>query len=110
MTDLSATPPERARKAVQLALQRLQEPGTGIAVAAAMGVSESTVSRIKTERLEEVALFLACLGLKVVPAEFKCVDPAAYAFLTATHEKVMRRAQGAAAHLGSGRVSLCRPQ
>lgn len=92
MTELSATPPERARKAVQLALQRLQEPGTGIAVAAAMGVSESTVSRIKTERLEEVALFLACLGLKVVPAEFKCVDPAAYAFLTATHEKVMRRA------------------
>lgn len=92
MPELSLTPPERARKTVQQALQRLQEPGTGVAVAAAMGVSESTVSRIKTERLEEVALFLACLGLKVVPAEFKCVDPGAYAFLTGTFEKVQRSA------------------
>jgi len=90
MSQVSMAPAERARKTVQLALQRLQEPGTGVAAAAAMGVSESTVSRIKTERLEEVALFLAVLGLKVVPAEMKCVDPAAYAFLTATHEKVMR--------------------
>jgi hypothetical protein len=55
-----------------------------------MGVSESTVSRFKTDRLEEAAMFLAHLGLKVVPAEFKCVEPSAYAFLTATHEKVMR--------------------
>jgi len=92
MNAVSVPPSERARKTVQLALQRLQEPGTGVAVAAAMGVSESTVSRIKTERLEEVSLFLACLGLKVVPSEFKCVDAAAYAFLTAAHEKVMRRA------------------
>ena len=92
MSEVSAGPAERARKTVQSVLQRLQEPGTGVAVAAAMGCSESTVSRIKTERLEEVALFLACLGLKVVPAEFKCVDPAAYEFLTKTHEKLMRLA------------------
>ena len=90
MAEVCVPPPERARKTVQLVLQRLQEPGTGVAVAAAMGCSESTVSRLKTEKLEEMALFMACLGLKVVPAEFKCVDPAAYAFLTATHEKVMR--------------------
>lgn len=90
MNAVSATPAERARKAVQLALQRLQEPGTGVSLATAMGVSEATVSRIKTERLEEVLLLLAHLGLKVVPAEFKCVDAAAYAFLTSTHEKVMR--------------------
>lgn len=92
MQPVSVPPGERARKTVQLVLQRMQEPATGIAVAASMGVSESTVSRIKTERLEEVALFLAVLGLKVVPAEFKCVNPDAYAFLTATHEKVMRLA------------------
>lgn len=90
MAEVCVPPPERARKTVQLVLQRLQEPGTGVAVAAAMGVSESTVSRMKTDHLEQVALFLACLGLKVVPSEFKCVDPAAYDFLTRTHEKVMR--------------------
>lgn len=92
MPSVSSPPPERARKTVQLVLQRLQEPGMGIALATSMGVSESTISRIKSERLEEVAQLLAHLGLKVVPAEFKCVDPAAYAFLTATHEKVMRTA------------------
>lgn len=82
----------RARKTVQVVLQRLQEPGTGVAVAAAMGVSESTVSRLKSAHLEELALLMAVLGLKVVPVEFKCVNPEAYGFLTSTHEKVMRLA------------------
>ena len=92
MSSVSKSPPETARKGVQLALQALQEPGKAGAVAATMGVSDSTVSRIKTERLEEVVLFLAHLGLKVVPTEFKCVDPAAYAFLTTTHQRVMTKA------------------
>ena len=74
---------------MQLALQALQEPGKAASTAVAMGVSDSTISRIKTERLEEVLVFLAHLGLKVVPQEFKCVDPAAYAFLTHTHELVL---------------------
>lgn len=77
---------------MQLALQQLQEPGKASAVAAAMGVSDSTVSRIKTERLEECLTFLAHLGLKVVPADFKCVEPSAYAFLTTSHQRVMQTA------------------
>ncbi len=77
---------------MQLALQRLQEPGKAGAVAVAMGVSDSTVSRIKTERMEEVLTLLAHLGLKVVPADYKCVNPDAYAFLTRPHERVMREA------------------
>lgn len=92
MPPVSKTPAETARKGVQLALQALQEPGKAGAVAAAMGVSDSTISRIKTERLEEVVMVLAHLGLKVVPAEFKCVDPAAYTFLTTTHQRVMQKA------------------
>lgn len=77
---------------MQLALQRLQEPGKAGAVAVAMGVSDSTISRIKTERMEEVLTLLSHLGLKVVPADYKCVNPDAYAFLTRTHERVMREA------------------
>ena len=92
MPTLSRTPAETARKGVQLAFQVLQEPGRAVAAAATMGVSESTISRIKNERMEEVVLFLAALGLKVVPVEFKCVDPTAYAFLTSTHQRVMQRA------------------
>ena len=85
------TPAQRVQQAQSLVLQRLAA-ATQAATAAAMGVSESTVNRIKTERLEEVLLMVAHLGLKVVPAEFKCVDPEAYAFLTKTHERVMRQA------------------
>lgn len=89
MTDTS--PAERAKKAHRLALQRTAAV-TQVAVAAAMGVSESTVNRIKTERLEEVLLFLAHLGLKVVPADFKCVDRASYDFLVRSHTRVMEKA------------------
>lgn len=92
MPEVSKPPTETARKGVQLALQRLQEGGKAGAVAVAMGVSDSTVSRIKTERLEEVVTMLAHLGLKVVPGDFRCVNPEAYAFLTSTHERVMREA------------------
>ena len=92
MTSVSSLPAETARKGVQLALQHLQEAGKAGAVAVAMGVSDSTVSRIKTERLEECVLLLAHLGLKVVPTDFRCVNPEAYAFLTSTHARVMREA------------------
>lgn len=83
------TPGERSHLAQSLVLQRMAAAGQN-ELAKLMGVSESTINRIKTERLEEVLLVLAHLGLKVVPAEFKCVDPDAYAFLTRTHERVMR--------------------
>ena len=85
------TPAERAKKAHSMVLHRMAD-ATQTALAVAMGVSESTVNRIKTERLEEVLQMLAHLGLKVVPADFKCVNPEAYAFLTSTHERVMREA------------------
>lgn len=55
-----------------------------------MGVSDSTISRIKTERMEECITLLSHLGLKVVPASYHCLDAEAYAFLTSTHERVMR--------------------
>ena len=75
MTTVSANPSERARKAYLTVLQRLQDPGTGVAVAAAMGVSESTVSRFKNEHMETLCQVLAHLGLKVVPVEMQCFPP-----------------------------------
>ena len=71
-------------------LQALQAPGTAVAIAVVMGVSESTVSRIKNERLAECLHMLACAGFKVVPADYKCVRPEAYAFLTSTFQRVER--------------------
>lgn len=85
------SPWDRARKAQALVLQRLADR-TQTQAAADMKVSETTMNRIKTERLEEVLLLISHLGLKVVPADFVCVDGAAYAFLTTTHERVMKKA------------------
>lgn len=92
MSELSPTATERARKGMQLALRALQEPGKAGALAIAMGISDSTVSRIKTERLEEVLLFLAHLGIKCVPSDFRCVSSETYQFLTSAHQRVMARA------------------
>jgi hypothetical protein len=88
----SLTPPERARKGAQLALQALQEPGTAASLAVAMGCSESSISRLKNEHLEHVLVLLAHLGLKVVPAEHCCVARETYEFLTRSHARVMQQA------------------
>jgi hypothetical protein len=69
------SPAERARKISALVLQRAQRDATQVALAAAMGVSESTVSRmLAPESLDKLALMLAHVGLKVVPLERVCVD------------------------------------
>lgn len=72
MDVVSNTPVERARKAYSMILLRLQPAGTQIALAASMGVSETTISRFKTEHLETLCSLLAHLGLKVVPVEMQC--------------------------------------
>lgn len=72
MTASLITPIERARKACSTVLRAMQEPGRQGAIAAAMGVSESTVSRLKNDQLEQFCLLLAHAGLKVVPVEMQC--------------------------------------
>lgn len=54
-----------------------------------MGLSESTVSRIKNERLEEVLLFLAHLGIKCVPSDYQCVDSKTFGAFQVLWEKAM---------------------
>lgn len=66
-------PDERARKTVQVVLQRLSG-GNQVAIATALGLSESTISRHKNEHLELFAKILAHAGLKVVPVEACVVD------------------------------------
>jgi hypothetical protein len=92
MAEASVLPAATARKGVTLAMHALQEAGKAGAVAVAMGVSDSTISRIKTERLEECLLMLAHLGIKAVPTSFKCVDRESYDFLVRSHTRVMEKA------------------
>jgi hypothetical protein len=69
MTQSSPTVDASARKMVSTVLQVLQEPGRAVAIATALGVSESTVSRLKNEHLETLCSVLAYAGLKLVPAD-----------------------------------------
>ncbi|KVE27242.1 hypothetical protein WS67_12125 [Burkholderia singularis] len=61
-----------------MVLQRLQEPGIQAALAVAQGVSESTVSRTKTDKLEDAIAMITHLGFKIVPESKVCVDRAMY--------------------------------
>ena len=57
---------------VSIVLQRLASPGRQVAVATSMGVSESTISRLKNDHLEPLCALLAHAGLKIVPVEMQC--------------------------------------
>lgn len=89
MTELLITPTERARKAHARILQALQEPGTGIAIADKLNVSESTVSRIKNEKLEEVLAFIYASGFKIVPQNSVCVNVQALEFMRLLAAKIL---------------------
>ncbi|WP_431509878.1 hypothetical protein [Variovorax sp. DAIF25] len=78
-----------------MTMRALAEPGRAAGVAAAMGLSEATISRIKNERLEEVLTFLAHLGFKTVPAEFQCVDERTFAAFQILWEKAMSQTSAA---------------
>lgn len=92
MAESLPTVPERARKIVSTIRASLKGDETQAAIAIATGMSPATVNRLLNDHLENFATLVAQLGLKVVPAEFKCVDAAAFEFLTTTHAKVMREA------------------
>lgn len=74
MAGVSLPPPERARKNEQVILHALAAAGQST-VALAMGVNESTVSRMKDGALAQAAALLAHCGLKVVPVGVQCFDP-----------------------------------
>lgn len=89
MTALFITPAERARKMQSAILRKLQESGSQVALATAMGVSETTISRFKSEQLEQFCLILAHLGMKSVDASKVCVDREAYESMTYIASKAM---------------------
>ena len=56
-----------ARKAHTAVLQATQDPGAAKQIAIALSVSEATVSRAKTDKLDDAVALLYALGFKVVP-------------------------------------------
>jgi len=62
----------------------------GVAISAALGVSESTVSRIKTEHVEHVLSFLYALGFKLVSQDKVCSDLNEIQMLRQTYARAVR--------------------
>ena len=75
MNESSSNHAETTRKFESLLLRHLAEVGQS-ETAARMGVSESTVSRMKGEDVQRIASFLAAVGLKPVKADALTVDRA----------------------------------
>lgn len=74
MTAPSASFEERARKNLATIFAGLSSVGQ-VKVALALGVVESTVSKMKADELEVASRVLAAAGLKVVPGSYRCVEP-----------------------------------
>lgn len=89
----NGAPDERARKALSLCLQRFASVGQR-SIAESLGCHESTVSRLKDGDLERFCNIVALLGLKVVPAEYRCARPelieAALVFAKASIEQISK--------------------
>lgn len=91
MTQPPESPRDVARKGHALALRRLAEKKATV-VAREMDETDSSISKLKNEQLEQCILLLAHLGIRLVPADAKCLSEQAYQFLTSTHARFVRRA------------------
>lgn len=103
MTEVSPSMRESARKIESSLLQRLSSVGQ-VTVARSMDVSESTISRLKDGQIAVVSQLLAALGLKLVPADFKVVDPARAQAMYTLYEAAINRMSNPAELLFSDEV------
>lgn len=65
---------EMARKNLATIFAGLSSVGQ-VKVAATLGISESTLSKMKGEELTDASRVIAAAGLKVVPATHRCMEP-----------------------------------
>lgn len=77
-------------------LQHLQEGGKQGAIAVAMGVADSTVSRLKSDHAEGVLALLYHAGLKVVPQSVNCYPAADVEAWYAAYRRQVTHAETAA--------------
>lgn len=80
---------DRAKRMEALVLQALQNETKLTAIATAMGVSTSTISRPLNDHLPKFCEVLVRAGLKIVEQERICVDPDTYRAMTHIATKAM---------------------
>ena len=72
MSEFSISPLEKARKALAPVLQLLKKDGKQGQIATSMGVSDSSMSRLVNDHLDDVIVVLYHAGFKVVSQDMRC--------------------------------------
>jgi hypothetical protein len=75
MAEAFMDPVIRARKIEAIVLKRMHAVASQDALALALNVNASTVSRLISEHLPKLALLMAHVGVKAVPVEVSAYDP-----------------------------------
>jgi hypothetical protein len=76
MTEFCISPLEKSRKALSAVLQVLKNNGKQGAIATAMGISDSTMSRLVNDHMEQIVSALYHGGFKVVSQDMQCYPSA----------------------------------
>lgn len=95
MAELSSTPIERSRKAFAAVLRAMEANGTARNLAQILGTSETTISRTKTEKLEDAITLITHLGFRIVSESKVCVDRKIYEALATIASKAMSQPETA---------------
>ena len=90
MNEVSSSVIDASRKIETTILKALSNLGQ-VEIAKKMDVSESAVSRLKDGQIATLSMMLAAAGLKVVPAQYKCIDPAIAHAMMIMYESAMKR-------------------
>lgn len=72
-----------------LILKGMQDPGNAASLAQSTGLSEPTISRLRSDHLQNVCKLIAHMDLKVVPQTMVCVDPETYRAIAHIAHKAM---------------------
>jgi len=90
ITELSTYSPERSRKIHTTILNHLSTIGQ-VRVFEKTGIDEGVISKLKNTHLENFSCLLSACGLKVVPQEYKCIDPLKAQAMVTLYEAAMSK-------------------
>lgn len=96
MAEFLPTPTEKARKALAAVLQVLKNNGKQGQVATALGVSDSTMSRLVNDHMEQVIAVLYHAGFKCVSQDMHCYPSQDVEAWYAAYKKQIQHAETAA--------------
>lgn len=90
MNEVSAAVIEMSRKNERAILHSLADTGQA-RVSTLLGLSESTVSRMKDGQIHAICQLISACGLKIVPAKYKCLDPIKAQAMVTLYEAALAR-------------------